>query len=163
MWAALLTYITFFVKIKFLHSNNYHLIILENLPFWKYSMWLGLNTGTGKPAVFPKWVLWGYGSELLYTAAYRAPVPRCHGYSRVKYIWMCLFIIFIITSYPLFDILMCDFQAEFETPPNVVRSSDHCIALFLLLLLLLGHGSHFKIPGKWSLPDLLLLTTINQM
>ena len=45
---------------------------------------LGFRTGTGIPAVFPKWVTqvrvryW-----ILAHRAHRVPVPRCHGYSRV--------------------------------------------------------------------------------
>ena len=39
---------------------------------------------------------------------------------------ICLFIIFAVISYQLFNILRYDFRAEFKTPLNL---SDHCTAV----------------------------------
>ena len=71
------------------------------------------NTGTGMVLDFG-------------TPRHTIPIPRCHGYSRVKYILNVLIYIYYyyFSSYCLFNIRRCEFRAEFETPRNVVRS-DH--------------------------------------
>ena len=98
---------------------------------------LALNTGTGKPAVFPKWVVrvWVWYRILAHrgTPGTRTMVSRV--FTGILQIY--LFIIYYYYILPLFDILRRDFRVEFETPPNV-RSSDHS--------LILRHGSHLLYP-----------------
>jgi hypothetical protein len=94
---------------------------------------VGLNTGAGKPAVFPKRVL-RVRVQFLFLAhrGTPLPVPRCCGYSRVIYI-LNLFIYnynYNFLSYHLFNILV----ATFERSLKLRKTSDPIIFIFILLL-----------------------------
>ena len=93
-----------------------------------------MNTGAGKPAVFPKRVVRvRVRFSFLAHRGTPLPIPRCCGYSRVKYIFNLLMYIFYyyISSRCLFNILRCDVEQSLKLHET---SSDPIFLVFILLL-----------------------------
>ena len=119
------------------HSCSWGVVLLLAFilasPHWPCLCWLALlrvfheygNTcGVSKTGTTGMGMVVDFGTPQHTTTRTRG-VAGIHGLN-IYQRRICLFIIFVVISYQLFNILRYNFQVEFKTPLN---SSNHCMAV----------------------------------